>query len=378
MATPPMGEKAATIFGDIAKWHKQYEADVDLDQFRDFFYLEHPTLSQSQKGAYDELFLELKAAEPLNKEFVKDAIRALYKREKARQIADHALRVLNGDVDDFGAISTILEENSPDEVDEIKPVSSELEDVLDGVKDTSKWKFNLKPLYDIVPGIGPGNAYFIFARTELGKTAWWVSSAYAPGGFIHQGAKVLAVCNEEPAIRTQARGICACVAQPIDVIHADRAAFRDRLQPIRDHIKLYDALDWSIDDVERKVKEHKPDILIIDQLDKIKIDGSFAREDQMLSSLYERFRTILKKYNVAGIGLSQASADAEGQDNLTLSMMANARTGKAAEGDLVIGLGYNPIHNPLYRKVNILKNKLSGKHGKFGVMLNGAISTFTA
>ena len=68
------------------------------------------------------------------------------------------------------------------------------------------------------------------------------------------------------------------------------------------------------------------------------------------------------------IGVSQASADAEGRSRIDFSMLEGSKTGKAAEADLIIGIGKHtgngdddtPDHT---RFINISKNKLSGYHG---------------
>ena len=67
------------------------------------------------------------------------------------------------------------------------------------------------------------------------------------------------------------------------------------------------------------------------------------------------------------LGISQASADAEGRTRIDFSMLEGSKTGKAAEADLIIGVGKhsaaeddNPDHT---RFINVSKNKLSGYHG---------------
>ena len=42
----------------------------------------------------------------------------------------------------------------------------------------------------------------IFARPEIGKTAFYVSLVASPNGFCSQGADVHIITNEEPARRT--------------------------------------------------------------------------------------------------------------------------------------------------------------------------------
>ena len=66
------------------------------------------------------------------------------------------------------------------------------------------------------------------------------------------------------------------------------------------------------------------------------------------------------------IGVSQASADASGKLDLTFDMMENSKTGKAAEADVIIGVGFRnqlDIDQDI-RSVAVSKNKITGYHGK--------------
>ena len=126
---------------------------------------------------------------------------------------------------------------------------------------------------------------------------------------------------------------------------------------------------------------NKPDILIIDQLDKLNVSGTFARTDEKLREIYLKFREICKRHDVFGIGISQASADAENKTNVTYAMMENSKTGKAAEADLIIGIGKSDItDNQRYsrRYLTISKNKLTGFHGNIVCNLETATSRYTA
>jgi replicative DNA helicase len=74
-----------------------------------------------------------------------------------------------------------------------------------------------------------------------------------------------------------------------------------------------------------------------------------------------------KRHECALVAVSQASADAEGRTRLDFSMMENSKTGKAAEADLIIGIGKHGQSDDgepdTMRFLNISKNKLSGYHG---------------
>ena len=93
-----------------------------------------------------------------------------------------------------------------------------------------------------------------------------------------------------------------------------------------------------------------------------------------------KFREVCKRHNVFGIGISQASADAEGRTHVTYAMMENSKTGKAAEADLIIGIGKSDVadSSDTRRYLTISKNKLTGFHGNIPVNLESTTSRYTA
>ena len=104
---------------------------------------------------------------------------------------------------------------------------------------------------------------------------------------------------------------------------------------------------------------------IVDQLDKVHVPGNFARTDEKLRAIYTGAREIAKRRKCCVIAISQASADASGKLDITFDMMENSKTGKAAEADVIIGVGFRnklDIDQDL-RSLAVSKNKITGWHG---------------
>ena len=59
-------------------------------------------------------------------------------------------------------------------------------------------------------------------------------------------------------------------------------------------------------------------------------------------------------------------------------MMENSKTGKAAEADLIIGIGSNTMTDPtnVTRILNVSKNKITGWHGDPSVVIDRYISRY--
>lgn len=294
----------------------------------------------------------------------------------ARQIAEEGLRIAHGENNDFGAIQKILQQERTEwDRKEVSSVPEELETVLSEAEHNAKWYFNIVPLRDRANGLGPASFTVIAARPEAGKTALWISLCAAPDGFAWQGAKIVAFCNEEKATRNRLRIYNSATGLNLQEIIEDRYRAKQLYEKIYGQILLYDCVGMGYDDIRRILEKEKPDVTVVDQLDKVKIDQEFARGDERLREIYTTAREIGKEFETAFIGISQLSAIAQGRSEVDFSMLENSKTGKAAEADLILCLGYNPMVDPI-RTINIPKNKLTGDHNPVSVQLQAKLSRF--
>ena len=302
----------------------------------------------------------------------------LHRRNLAHKIAVMATDIYNGKGEDFVPIKNLLDNPHVIEESNDDAVTSNVDELLSLIDVTTKWNFNLQSLHEQVSGIGEGNLAIFFARPETGKTAFWVSLVANEGGFASQGAKIVALINEEPAVRTQMRLINAHTGMDREEIKEDTTKASELWSQINTNIKLLDTVDWNLDDVNKYLEENKTDILIIDQLDKVNVSGTFARTDEKLRAIYTGAREIAKRHDICVIALSQASADGHNKLNLTFDMMEGSKTGKAAEADLIIGIGKRDTSNPNepMRQLNISKNKINGVHADIPCFINPQLSRY--
>jgi hypothetical protein len=81
--------------------------------------------------------------------------------------------------------------------------------------------------------------------------------------------------------------------------------------------------------------------------------------------------------------MSQLNAEAEGKVLLNQSMMEGSRTGKAAEADVMILIAKNPPvegqdAEDSVRHLNVVKNKVTGWHGKIICDLDYKLARYQA
>ena len=369
-----------SLFETIQKAHEKYDADISVDELYSLHTaIYNPALTRSAKEQFSEIIEDIKETTEPSEAIAKDIVAILSDRNTAQQIAIESTEIFNGKPAEFGIITKMIEEHKRGlPTEKLESVTDNIEELIEELNVTSKWKFNLIRLKENVGGVGPGNLMIAFARPEVGKTAFWVSLVAGPNGFAEQGANVHAFINEEPAVRTQMRAISCFTGLNKEQIIEDTVKASIKWKKIKNNIKMIDTVDWTIQDVDSHCEKYKPDVIVIDQLDKINVSGTYARTDEKLRAIYTGAREIAKRRNCVVIAISQASAEAHDRDHISFNMMENSKTGKAAEADLIIGIGNNTSNDPTNtnRILNVSKNKITGWHGDPTVKINRYISRY--
>ena len=369
-----------SLFETIQKAHDKYDADISVDELYSLHTaIYNPALTRAAKEQFSELIEDIKETTEPSEAIAKDIVAILSDRNTAQKIAIESTEIFNGKPADFNIITKIIEEHKKGlPTEKLDAVTDDVNQLIKELDVTSKWKFNLIRLKENIGGVGPGNLMIAFARPETGKTAFWVSLVAGPNGFAEQGALVHAFINEEPAVRTQMRAISCFTGMNKEQIIEDKAKTHEEWKKIKDNIKMIDTVDWTIQDIDSHCEKYKPDIIVIDQLDKINVSGTYARTDEKLRAIYTNAREIAKRRDCVVIAISQASADAHNRDHISFDMMENSKTGKAAEADLIIGIGNRTSNDPTnnMRVLNVSKNKITGWHGDPAVTIDKYISRY--
>ena len=370
----------SSLYDTIQKAHEKYEDNIKIGELYSLHTtVFNPALTRAAKEKFSELIEDIKEVQEPSKEIAKDIMRVLSDRDLAQRIAVESTEIFNGKDANFNDIITMIEKHKHGLDEEKTPaVTNNVNEVLESLSVTTKWKFNIPVIKENIGGIGAGNLMIAFARPETGKTAFWVSLCAGPNGFAEQGAKIHAFINEEPAVRTQMRAISCYTGMTREEVIQDTDTAQSYWSDIKDNISMFDTVDWSMEDIDTHCEKHKPDIIIIDQLDKINVKGTYARTDEKLRQIYTATREIAKRRDCAVIAISQASADAHNRNSISFDQMENSKTGKAAEADLIIGIGRNS-NSDLENKIRTLcvsKNKINGYHGEPVCTIRRSISRY--
>lgn len=370
------------LFEVIHDAHEKYNHDLTAEEVLALWKVHNPVATRSEKAAFEDLVASVDEASPMSHDIAQEVITGLWKRELGRNIASLGIDLSEGREEAVAKLKTLLDRTNedfrPDDFGDA--TTDDLEELLAEASDDNRYKFNISTLSNHVYGIGPGEFGIIFARPETGKSTFGVSIAAGPGGFCEQGARVLYLGNEEKTIRTKLRAYQAYTGMTVSEIRENPVVARRKYSEIKDNLIMKDTQEWDLDKIEAYIAYHKPDVVIIDQADKVMISGAYDAGHERLRELYRRLRETAKRYDCAVLGVSQASADAEGRTRLTFAMMEGSKTGKAAEADLIIGIGKHSSDGDdepdMSRFITVSKNKLSGWHGTIVVQIQPEIGRY--
>tara|TARA_S200002703_G_scaffold7303_1_gene7643 strand:- start:227 stop:1423 length:1197 start_codon:yes stop_codon:yes gene_type:complete len=354
----------------LDKAMRTYERDVTPDEIEALFISSNPTLTTAQKQAYSSLFTQIKKETPMGSDIAQEVLSKLFQQVVGEDIANLGFDYVNGDKSNLEPLRNIIEQYADDFTPNLNVQwdDIDIETLLQRNDLEARWTFNIPTLCRKIEGVNAGHLIEIGARPNTGKTSFHASLIASPGGFAHQGANCIILCNEEGYHRVAARYLTAATGMDMMAVKKNPAKARDLYAPVKDRIKIKDATGRDMAWVESICKSYKPDIVILDMGDKFARTGGFARPDEALKANAVYARQIAKEHDCAMFYMSQLSADAEGKVLLNQSMMEGSRTGKAAEADLMILIAKNPVvdgqdEEDTQRHLNVVKNKLSGWHG---------------
>jgi len=355
----------------IDKAMQQYERSVTPDEIEALFVSGNPTMTTAQKGAYSNLFAQVKKEQAMGSDIAQDVLSKLFQQVIGEDIANIGFDYVNGTQNNLEPLRNIIESYGDDftpnlniEWDDI-----DIETLLSKNDLESQWTFNIPTLCRRVEGVNAGHLIEIGARPNTGKTSFHASIIAGPNGFARQGASCIVLCNEEGAHRVGARYLTAASGMTMHEVKADPKKAHTLYEPVKKNIKLRDATGKDMAWVESVCKTYKPDIVVLDMGDKFARTGGFARQDEALKANAVYARMIAKQHGCAIFYMSQLSAEAEGKTtSVNQSMMEGSRTGKAAEADLMILIAKDTVtegqeEEGTARYLNCVKNKLTGWHG---------------
>lgn len=375
-------ETMKDVFETIVSMHDKFEKDITPLELFTYWKSKNPTSTGAWSAEIEDLVNSISNADDIDSAIATEVIETLWRQHIGLDIAQLGIAMSEGDATAMDRLVTLLDRVSgsylPDDFDD-RINTKDIYELLATTSNDNRFKFNIETLSRNVYGIGRGEFGVIAAYSNVGKSALAISLCTAPEGFCHQGASVGYLINEEISDKHKIRAMQAFTGMSREEIDFDPQAVAARYKAIRDKMMFADCQGMDIQELDAFMNKHKFDVVIVDMADKISLTQTFNSGHERLRELYYRLRELAKKHNVALIGLSQASAEAEGRTRLTPTMLEGSKVGKVAETDILLGVGRmidqeNP--DDPSRWITVMKNKISGWHGTVMCQLNQKTSRY--
>jgi KaiC/GvpD/RAD55 family RecA-like ATPase len=220
-------------------------------------------------------------------------------------------------------------------------------------------------------GLLRGHHLIVFARPETGKTLILINMA---SGFAKQGLKVLYCGNEDPLADLQTRMVCRMADMTRAEVEenqdeADARAFANGYG----NVVFAELTPGTLQEIERLCEEHKPDVVIVDQLRNLNVgEDNFVRALEKAAS---GVRTIGKRQNCLLVSATQAGDSASGKSVLDMGDVDSSNTGIPAQCDVLLGAGMSGEDEARgIRVFSLCKNKPGNNHDYFPVSVEPAKS----
>lgn len=347
----------------------------------------HPVITTAQRNSIEAYLERVKNEGEINTDMAKLVYASAWKAEVGRKVAQFGIELSEGKYDTLEGLhdylNSVTAEFTPKEV-LADPVDTDPTRLFAKLAAQGKWTFNIPVLNNRIKRISGGTLIILLARPESGKTACVVNLIAGREGFAAQGATVHLLCNEEGAEVTAGRATCCFNEVSFEQLRENpKLADNEHWHKVREKLTFIHRPEITLSQLDTYCKKHKPDILVVDQLDHLGMNESFEKGHERLGAIYRRTREIASKHNCVIIGVSQASAEAEDKSKVTYAMAEGSKTAKAAAADAIIGIGKvaegaEGEGNSVLRYFTVSKNKISGWKGTITCRLIQDQSRFAA
>ena len=379
--TPQMFPKEwRSIAQAITEAHLRYEnIDVlDNQAVLAVHKMMFPAMPDSKDEDAKQLIGSLCNVPDMDDDLAYDYAKTFWERSMAKLIGEKAVQFWVGDDPNaFADIAKLMDRvtnNSMEGHETFTIVKDTFEELMESTSKPPEFLFGVPTLEDHLPGMNRGDFGIIFARPEVGKTSF---CSHLVAQYLAQGKKVHYWANEELAKKVKLRITTAFFGVDKHTLVENKHDYKETYDSvIGSNLVVIDSVGTDITELGSFTALNKPDVILIDQLDKVKIGGDFGRGDERLKELYVSGRELAKRNDCLVWAVSQANYEAHQREIIDFSMMDNSRTGKAGEADVILGIGKGLGVEDNTRFLTISKNKVNGWHGTAHAFLDIATGKY--
>jgi len=359
--------KTKAILDDFGKYFEKFpnHKKIDLQVFLPRFKQWHGTMDEEVLATYIGI---LKNTIPDADDETKNGIITdLYEADAAMKIANLC--------DDYnsGELSTPLPDLISTVLDNYKLNigakasnwnDTDIGELLQEDLNNEGINWRLKCLRESMRPLRGGDFGIIAGRPDKGKTTFLASEVTYMASQLADDRNILWLNNEGLSGRIVKRIYQAALGVTItELVELNEQGKLKRMYEEAvgrlDRIRVFDIHGMHIGQVEAIIEQNDAGVILYDMIDNIKGFGSDARTDLMLEHMYQWARERSVKYDAVGLATSQISADGDGLQFPTLSMLKDSKTGKQGACDFQLMIGaVNDTNLQYSRYLSLPKNKL--------------------
>lgn len=359
--------KTKTLLTDFGKYFDKFKdhQGINIQVFLPRFKAWHPNMDEEVLNAYIAVLRN--TLPDVDEETKAGIVQDLYEQDTAVRIANVCAQYEAGDLDAPlpDLISSIIDGyklnigarvatwNDTD-------ISELLEEDLNN--DGVKWR--LKCLNETMRPMRAGDFGIIAGRPDKGKTTFLASEVTHFASQLDEEKNIVWLNNEGMSGRIVKRLYQAALGVTItELVELNkkgklRSLYEEAVGRV-DRIRVFDIHGMHVGQVEAIIEQSNPGVILYDMIDNIRGFGAEARTDLQLEEMYKWARERSVKYSAIGMATSQISAEGDGLQYPTLSMLKDSKTGKQGACDFQLMIGASNSQELEYsRYLSLPKNKL--------------------
>jgi replicative DNA helicase len=354
------------IMLDYGKYFDKFpdHAEVNFETFLPLFRAWHSSLKDDKRVAFEAILQN--ARKDVDDDTRQEVMRSMLELRLATTVANHVAKYDEGDMNNiFYAIQKSIDDFKSDAgIKDVRFIDTDIDTLLLEDVEEKGVQWRLQVLNESMRPLRGGDFGIIAGRPDKGKTTFISSEITYMASQLPPEKNVVWLNNEGPGKRIIPRiyqsAIGATRTQLVTM--SQRGLLNEaykRFMGRRDKIRIVDIHGMDNFSVEQIVEANNAGIVVYDMIDNIRGFGDSARTDQALEKMYQWARELSVKHDIIGLATSQISAEGDGMQFPTLSMLKDSKTGKqgACDFQLMIGSSNDPGYGNV-RWIGLPKNKL--------------------
>lgn len=365
--TNSLDEKTKTLLADFGKYFEKFKEHekIDLQVFLPRFKSWHPNMDEEVFNTYVGVLRNING--DVDDETKAGIVGDLYENDTAVRIANLCAQYDAGDLDAplIDLVSSVIDGYKINIGARFANWNdTDIGELLQEDLNNEGLRWRLVSLNECMRPLRGGDFGIIAGRPDKGKTTFLSSEVTFIAHQMEDDRNIIWLNNESTSSRIVKRLYQSALGVSItELVELNKQGklrkLYERAVGRLDRIRVFDIHGMHVGQVEAIIEQSNPGLILYDMIDNIRGFGNEQRTDLQLEEMYKWARERSVKYNAVGLATSQISAEGDGLQFPTLSMLKDSKTGKQGACDFQLMIGATNTQELEYsRFLSLPKNKL--------------------